>query len=86
MLLIISYLVVVNNCYSEAPKADNFVVDVVVVVVVDLLVVTDPIIFSCGLKAVDFVVVVVGVLVVVVNFVVSALIVVSGHIIPSWVQ
>ena len=41
MLLIISYLVVVNKCLSEAPKADNFVVDVVVVVVVALIVVAD---------------------------------------------
>ena len=51
-LLIISYLVVVNKCYSEAPKADKFVVDVVdvvvvVVVVVALLFVTDHIILSC---------------------------------------
>ena len=33
MLLIISYLVVVNKCSSEALKADNFAVDVVVVVI-----------------------------------------------------
>ena len=48
LLLIISYLVVVNKCLSEAPKADNFVVDVVVVVVVALLVVADHIIISCN--------------------------------------
>ena len=52
LLLIISYLVVVNKCYSEAPKADNFVVVevevVVVVVVVALLVVADHTIFSCN--------------------------------------
>ena len=42
LLLIRSYLVVVNKCQSEAPKTDNFVVDVVVVVVVvTLLVVAD---------------------------------------------
>ena len=49
-LLIISYLGVVNKCQSEAPKADNFVVDVFVVVVVvfvALLVVAEPTIFSC---------------------------------------
>ena len=45
LLLIISYQVVVNKCLSEAPKADNFVV---VVVVVALLVVADHIIFSCA--------------------------------------
>ena len=58
MFLIISYLVVVNKCLSEAPKADNFAVDVVfvfvfinvvnVVNVVALLVVIGHIIFSCG--------------------------------------
>ena len=52
LLLIISYLVAVNKCLSEAPKADNFDVDVVVavvvVVVVALLVVIGHIIFSCG--------------------------------------
>ena len=45
LLMIISYLVVGNKCKSEAPKADNFVVDVVVVM--DLLVVADHTIFSC---------------------------------------
>ena len=50
---IISDLLVVNNCWSEAHKAVDFVVGggVVVVVNVDvvaLLVVTDHIIFSCG--------------------------------------
>ena len=44
LLLIISCLVVVNKCYSEAPKAYNFVV---VVVVVALLVVADHTIVSC---------------------------------------
>ena len=45
LLLIISYLVAVNKCLSEAPKADKFVVDVdivgfvVVVVVVVVIVV-----------------------------------------------
>ena len=45
MLLIISYSVVVNKCLSEAPKDNNFVVDVVVVVA--LLVVADHTLFSC---------------------------------------
>ena len=50
LLLIISYLVAVNRCYSEAPKADDFAVDVVVVVnvVVVSLLVIGHIIFSCG--------------------------------------
>ena len=55
LLLIISYLVVVNKRSSEVPKAVDFVVNVVVIVVVDvnvdvgaLLVVTGQIIFSCG--------------------------------------
>ena len=49
LLLIILYLVVVNKCLSEAPKAVDFVVDVVVNVdVVALLVVTGHTIFSCG--------------------------------------
>ena len=57
LLLIISYLVAVNECYSETPKSDNFVVDVVVVVlvlvvvnvvVVGLLVVMGHIIFKYG--------------------------------------
>ena len=47
LLLIISYLVVVNECYSVAHKADNFVVNVVLVLVVALLVVADHTIFSC---------------------------------------
>ena len=34
LLLILSYLVAVNKCYSEAPKANDFAADVVVVVVV----------------------------------------------------
>ena len=43
----------INKCYSEAPKAVHFVVDVDVVVVVNvdvvaLHVVTGHIIFSCG--------------------------------------
>ena len=50
--LIILYSVVINKCYSEAPKAVHFVVDVDVVVVnvdvVALHVVTGHIIFSCG--------------------------------------
>ena len=36
MLLVTLYLVAVNRCKSEALKADNFAVDVVVVVVVQL--------------------------------------------------
>ena len=49
LLLILSYLVVVNEYKSEAPKAANFVVDVVVVVVVVVLVVAaDQTIFSCN--------------------------------------
>ena len=57
LLLIISYLVPINKCLSEAPQANNFVVDVVVVVVVIvvgvnvfvvvLLVVIGHIIFHC---------------------------------------
>ena len=51
LLLIISYLVEVNKCKSEIPKADNFVVNVVVVVinvvVVVLLVVIGHIILRC---------------------------------------
>ena len=51
LLLIISYLVAVNECLSETPKADNFVVVVVLVVIVNVVVVamhvvTDHIIFS----------------------------------------
>ena len=38
MLLIISYLVAVNECQSETPKADNLVVYVVVIVGVVLTV------------------------------------------------
>ena len=55
LLLIILYLVAVNKWSSEAPKADNFVVNVVVVVfvvvnvvVVAMLVVIGNIIFSCS--------------------------------------
>ena len=55
LLLIVSYLVAVNKCKSEAHQANNFVVDVVVVVVnvvvdvvvVVLLVVIGHIIFRC---------------------------------------
>ena len=39
LLLVISYLVAVNECYSETPKADNFVLDVVVVVIIVVVVV-----------------------------------------------
>ena len=39
LLPIISYLVVVNKCESEAPKAVDCVVDVIVFVVVVILVV-----------------------------------------------
>ena len=47
-MLITLYLDVINKCYSEAPIAYNFVVDVVVVVVVvTLLVVADHTIFRC---------------------------------------
>ena len=46
--LIILYLVVVNKCYSEAPKDDDFAVVVDVVVVVALLVVIGHLIFNCG--------------------------------------
>ena len=45
LLLIISYLVVVNECKYQTPKADNFVVDIVVVVA--LLVVPNQTIFNC---------------------------------------
>ena len=56
LLLIISYLVAVNKFESEAPKADDFVVNlvvvvvvvVVIVVVVALHVVTVHTISSCG--------------------------------------
>ena len=39
LLLIISYLVAVNKCLSEAPQFDNFVVVVVNIVVVNVVVV-----------------------------------------------
>ena len=52
LLLNISYLVAVNKCYSEALKADNFAVAVVVIIVVNVIVVAlfviGHIIFSCG--------------------------------------
>ena len=51
LLLIISYSVLVNKCLSEAPKAHNFVVDVVVVVVVVVVArhdIDDHTIFSCN--------------------------------------
>ena len=38
----------INVNLAEVPKADNFVVDVVVVVVVALLVVADHTLFSCN--------------------------------------
>ena len=54
LLLNISYLVAVNKCYSEALKADNFAVAVIVVVIIVVnviavaLFVIGHIIFSCG--------------------------------------
>ena len=39
LLLIISYLVAVNKCSSEALKAHNFAVNVVVIVVVVIVIV-----------------------------------------------